>query len=97
MYADNVLAETAIYQAYLEGIATRMMEHDSIMRGLHAELSTMMPSEIHRPRNMTKPSELVEKALALVVIDQLHVPVNQLRGGAAAVVPWTERKRALMA
>jgi hypothetical protein len=60
------------------------------------ELSAMMPVEIHRPVNMRGPSSLVEKALALVVVDQIHVPVNQLRGGAAAVVPWTERKRALM-
>jgi hypothetical protein len=89
-------AEAAIYQAYLEGIAIRMMAQDSIMRGLHAELSAMMPAEINRPVNMPGPSSLVEKALALVVIDQIHVPVNQLRGEAAAVVPWTERKRALM-
>lgn len=89
-------AETAIYQAYIEGIAARMIEHDSVMRGLHEELSAMVPSEINRPRNVAKPSPLVEKALGLVVIDQLHVPVNILRGGAAAVVPWTERKRALL-
>jgi hypothetical protein len=89
-------AETQIYQAYVEGIAAQMIEHDSVMRGLHTELSAMVPSEIHRPRNMAKPSPLVEKALGLVVIDQLHIPVNQLRGGVAAIVPWQERKRELM-
>lgn len=89
-------AETAIYQAYLEGISTRMIEHDSIMRGLHEELSAMVPSEIHRPRNVARPSPLVEKALGLVVIDQLHVPVNILRGGTTHTTAWVERKRALM-
>ncbi|HEY2781984.1 MAG TPA: hypothetical protein VGI90_14470 [Steroidobacteraceae bacterium] len=89
-------AETGIYQAYLEGIATKMIEHDSIMRSLHKELSEMMPTEVHRPRTMAKPSPLVEKALALVVIDQIHVPVNLLRGGATAVNPWEMRKKALM-
>jgi hypothetical protein len=78
-------AETAITQAYVEGIATRMIEHDSIIRGLHVELSEMVPSEIHRPRNMAKPSPLVEKAMGLVTIDYINTPVNQLRG--AAVVP----------
>jgi hypothetical protein len=78
-------AETAITQAYVEGIATRMIEQDSILRGLHAELSEMVPSEIHRPRNMARPSPLVEKALALVPVDWINTPINQLRG--AAVVP----------
>ena len=94
--ADVMATEAAIYQAYLEGIANRMIEHDAILRGLHAELAEMMPSEIHRPRHMAQPSTLVEKALALVVIDQIHVPVNLLRGGAASVVPWNERRKALM-
>jgi hypothetical protein len=89
-------AETGIVQAYLEGIATRMIEQDSILRELHAELSEMVPSEIHRPRNMAKPTPLVEKALGLVVIDELNVPVNKLRGGPAAVIPWQERRKALM-
>jgi hypothetical protein len=89
-------AETNIYLAYLEGIAAKMLEHDSIMRGLHAELSAMVPSEINRPRNVAKPSPLVEKALGLVVIDELHVPVSQLRGGTTHTTAWAERKRALM-
>jgi hypothetical protein len=93
--AAVVAAASAIYQAYLEGIAGHMIEHDSIMRGLHAELSAMVPSEINRPRTMRRPSPLVEKALALVVVDQLHVPSNQLRGGATAIEPWIDRKRAL--
>jgi hypothetical protein len=94
--AAVIAAETAIYQAYLEGIATQIVEHDSIMRGLHAELSAMVPSEINRPRNMARPSPLVEKALTLVVIDELQVPVSQLRGGTAHTTAWAERKRTLM-
>jgi hypothetical protein len=88
-------AETGIYQAYLEGIAAQMIEHNSVMRGLHAELSSMVPSEINRPRTMPRPSPLAEKALALVVIDELHVPVSQLQGGTTHTNAWAERRKAL--
>jgi hypothetical protein len=83
-------AETNITQAYLEGVATRMIEQDGILRGLHAELSAMVPSEIHRPRNMARPSPLVEKALGLVIIDWLNTPVNQLRGAAVVPAVWAQ-------
>lgn len=82
-------ATTRIDQAHAEGIATAMLEYDSIIRGLHSKLYAMVPGELYRSAKTARPSAMVKKALTLVFVDERDVAVNALRGIEVVPTKWT--------
>jgi hypothetical protein len=82
-----------IYKAHVEGIANEMLSRDAVIRALHAELSSVVPSEINRPRTMAPPSPVVQTALGLIKRDDLHTPVNKLHGGMVTPLQFTPPDR----
>jgi hypothetical protein len=83
--------------AGLLALAAQIDHYDKLMRALHSELRAVLPAPMDMPPGMLSALPQVERALSLVVIDQLHVPVNQLRGGTMHNAAWAERRAALIA
>jgi len=94
--AKVVSATQAISTAYMEGVATKALFYDSLMRELHAELSKMVPLEIDlRPGEFQRRPDAVKKALGLVVTDPFHTPANKLPGFHAPRVVFAHRTPAV--
>lgn len=87
--ANVSAADLAIDQAYLDGIAARMLDQNAVIRRLHAELFARVPSEFDRRPGTPKPSQLVERALALVEgVGDFTIPTNQMRGFDVVPAKW---------
>jgi hypothetical protein len=86
-----LFTEAEIQDAYVNGIATRILELGEALQGLHKELLNFVPDEINqRPADRARISSLVQRALELVpATEGIHTPANKLPGFKPIPFKWT--------